>query len=112
MNRMQSLFADPVEILNAISKGEHNAPAQKSLRDAAVSLSARWDDLSAESLHGLMRGIIVRAQVYSDRIELDVDPARLAGRLLGDRDGNACRESPPVHDGEEEHLITLNIPLG
>src|SRR5580692_10997403 len=43
MNRMRSLFADPVEILNAISKGQHNAPAQKSLRDAAAALSARWD---------------------------------------------------------------------
>jgi DNA invertase Pin-like site-specific DNA recombinase len=110
INRMRSLFADPVEILNAISKGRQNAPTQKSLRDAAAALSARWDVLPFESLHDLLRSVIVRAQVYADRIDLRVDPARLAGRLLDDRDGNACRESPPVHDGEEEHLITLSIP--
>jgi DNA invertase Pin-like site-specific DNA recombinase len=110
MNRMRSLFADPVEILNAISKGQHNAPVQKSLRDAATALSARWDVLSAESLHDIVRAVIVRTQVYADRIELDVDPARLAGRLLGDRGANACRESSPVEDGKEEPLIILSIP--
>jgi len=88
LNRMRSLFADPVEILNAISKSRHDAPAQKRVRDAAASLSERWDRLPAESLHDLLRSIIVRAQVYADRIDLDVDSAKLASRLLNDGKGD------------------------
>jgi site-specific DNA recombinase len=110
VNRIRSLFADPVEILNAISKGQQDAPAQKSLRDAAAALSARWDALSAESLHDLMRAVIVRAQVYADRIDLDVDSAQLASRLLNDGKGDASQKSHAINDGDEEHLITLSIP--
>jgi hypothetical protein len=107
---MRSLFADPVEILNAISKSRHDAPAQKRVRDAAASLSERWDRLPAESLHDLLRSIIVRAQVYADRIDLDVDSAKLASRLLNDGKGDTSQKLHAVEDGEEEHLITLSIP--
>jgi len=110
INRMRSLFADPVEILNAVSKGQYDAPAQKRLRDAAAALSARWDGLTTESRHDLLRSIIVRAQVRADRIDLDVDSARLARRLLDDSNGDVSQKSHPVNDGEEEHLITLSIP--
>ena len=110
LNRMRSLFADPVEILNAISKSRHDAPAQKRVRDAAASLSERWDRLPAESLHDLLRSIIVRAQVYADRIDLDVDSAKLASRLLNDGKGDTSQKLHAVEDGEEEHLITLSIP--
>jgi hypothetical protein len=80
------------------------------LRDAAAALSARWDGLTTESRHDLLRSIIVRAQVRADRIDLDVDSARLARRLLDDSNGDVSQKSHPVNDGEEEHLITLSIP--
>ena len=48
IGRLRALFADPVEILNAISSGERDAPMQKRLRDAAAALSARWEHLPTE----------------------------------------------------------------
>jgi DNA invertase Pin-like site-specific DNA recombinase len=110
VSRVRCLFADPVEILNAISRRQYDAPAQKRLRDAAASLSVRWGGLPAESLHDLLRSIIVRAQVHADRIELHVDSARLARRLLNDGNGDVSYDSQAVKDGEEEHLITLSMP--
>ena len=114
IGRLRALFADPVEILNAISNGERDAPMQKRLRDAAAALSARWDRLQTETLHDLTRSVLVRAQVHADRIDLDVGSARLVGRLLnegggeGIADGN--RASNANADGAEEPLIRLSIP--
>ena len=82
IDRLRALVADPVEVLNAISKNNRDAPTQKWLRDGAAALSARWEHLPAEALHGLTRAILVRAQIHSDRIDLDVDPGRLVRWLL------------------------------
>ena len=57
-----------MEVLNAISKKNRDAPTQKRLRDGAAALSARWEHLPTEALHGLTRAILVRAQIHSDRI--------------------------------------------
>ena len=81
IGRLRALFADPVEILNAISNEKRDAPMQKRLRDAAAALSARWDRLPTETLHDLTRSVLVRAQVHTDRIDLDVSSARLVSRL-------------------------------
>src|SRR6202040_1298068 len=58
-NRVRSLFADPIEFLNALSDVERDAPMQKRLRDAAAALSARWDRLSREALRDLIRQVLV-----------------------------------------------------
>ncbi len=80
------------------------------IRDAAAALSARWDGLAAELLHDLLRSIIVRAQVHADRVDLDVDSARLAWRLLNEDNGDVSLDGQAVKDREEEHPITLSIP--
>jgi DNA invertase Pin-like site-specific DNA recombinase len=72
LDRLSTFFADPVEVLNAISNGEKDAPMQKRLRDAAAALSARWNHLPTEALQELTRCFLVRAQIHSDRIDLDV----------------------------------------
>jgi len=116
INRLRALFADPVEILNAISNGERDAPMQKRLRDAAAALSARWDRLPTETLHDLTRSVLVGAQVHADRIDLDVGSARLVSRLLNESGGDVkvnadgIRASNADADGAEETLIRLSIP--
>ncbi len=72
IGRLRALFADPVEVLNAISNEKRDAPMQKRLRDAAAALSARRDRLPRKPLHDLTRSVLVRAQVHTDRIDLDV----------------------------------------
>ena len=62
-DRLRSLFADPIEILNAISDGEYDAPMQKRLRDAAAALCARWESIPRERLYELMRSVLARTRV-------------------------------------------------
>jgi DNA invertase Pin-like site-specific DNA recombinase len=87
IGRLRALFSDPVEFLNAISNGERDVPMQKRLRDAAAALSARWERLPTEMQHDLVRSMLVRAQVYMDRIDLDIGSARLVSWLLNDSAG-------------------------
>jgi site-specific DNA recombinase len=114
IGRLRTFFADPVEILNAISNGEKDAPMQKTLRDAAAALSARWNRLPTETLHDLTRSVLVRAQVHANRIDLDVGSARVVRRLMseGGGDGIAAgnRASNANADGAEEPMIRLSIP--
>ena len=107
--RLRSLVADPVEILNAIAPGGHDAPAQRRMSDAAAALAARWDGMSSEALRRSMRSLIVRAQVHADRIDLDVSATQLARRLLSDGGAEGVPESDAHFDGGEENLVRLSI---
>ncbi len=86
---------------------------QKRLRDAAAALSARWEHLPTETQHDFARSILVRAQVHADRIDLDIDSARLVGWLLNDSAGEGTVEGNPTSsanaDGSEETLIRLSV---
>jgi hypothetical protein len=109
---MRSFFVNPVEVLNAIAVGNHDAPAQRRMRDAAAALSARWDRMPTDALHDLMRSLVIRAQVHADRIELDVSSARLARRLLVDAGADGVDggpESNASNDSGEEELVRLSI---
>ena len=122
IDRLRALLADPVEVLNAISNDNRDAPTQKRLRDGAAALTARWEHLPAEALHGLTRAILVRAQIHSDRIDLDVDPGRLVRWLLDEGGKEAInvrlrneRSSANADDADrgdrlDEPLIRLSIP--
>jgi site-specific DNA recombinase len=113
ISRLRALFADPVEILNAIANGACDAPMQKRLRDAAAAFSARWEHLPTETQHQLVRSILVRAQVHADRIDLDIGSARLVSWLLNDSAGEGIAEgnrtSSANADGCEAALIRLII---
>ncbi len=113
-DRLRSLFANPVEILNAVSGDLGDAPMQKRLRDAAAALSARWESMPGEGLHERMRSVLARTQVHSDRIDLEVEPAALVRLLLnesGDAEiGIGGRAPTPAADRAETHSIMLVIP--
>ena len=82
------------------------------MRDAAAALSARWDRMPTDSLHELMRSLVIRAQVHADRIELDVGSARLARRLLGEGGADGVERGPQSNadiDSGEEELVRLSI---
>jgi site-specific DNA recombinase len=120
IDRLRKFFSDPVQVMNAISNADRDAPMQKRLRDAAAALSARWEHLPTETLHGLMRAILVRAQVHADRIDLDIASGRLVRWLLdgGGREGNSVPprnsnilpNSASPADGADQPLLRLSIP--
>jgi len=58
IGRLRALFADPVQVLNAVADGGYDAPMQKRLRDAAAALSARWEQHPTETLRDLTRALI------------------------------------------------------
>jgi DNA invertase Pin-like site-specific DNA recombinase len=108
--RLRSLVADPVEILNAIAPGEHDAPAQRRMSDAAAALAAQWDGMSSEALRRSIRALIVRAQVHADRIDLDVSATQLARMLLSDGGADGVPGSNAHDAGGEKGLVRLTIP--
>jgi site-specific DNA recombinase len=110
IDRVRSLIANPIELLSAVPQSHVDTPTQRRLRDAASELSQRWEKLSTESLHNLLRGILVRVQVHAERIALDVDAATLIATLLESDEGDFATTAPAANDGEERHLIALSIP--
>jgi site-specific DNA recombinase len=112
IGRVRAFLGDPVEVLNAISLGVSDAPAQRRLRDAAAALSAHWGGMPTEWTHDLMRAVIVRAQVRMDRISLELDTVRLVKRLLDQSigGGGSGLESHAVDEGDGDHVFKLNIP--
>jgi site-specific DNA recombinase len=110
MDRLQSLVADPVEMLNAIAPVEHDAPAQRRIIAAAAANTAKWDGAPNDALRRWARSLIVRAQVHADRIDLDVSAKQLARRLLSDGGADGIPQSDARYDGGEESLLRLTIP--
>jgi site-specific DNA recombinase len=112
VNRVRSLIGNPIEVLNAIALGNHDAPEQKRMRDAAAALSARWDRMPTVSLHDLVRSLVTRAQVHADRVDLDVSSTRLATKLLVECSVDGVDGVPDSHvnnDGDEKELVRLSI---
>jgi site-specific DNA recombinase len=108
INRLRSLIADPIEFMGAVSQRPIDAPRQRRLRDAAARLSERWDGLPAEQLHSLVRSILARVQVHSDRITLGFNVARLIA-VLSEKEETQFDSAAAEEDGER-HVTTLTIP--
>ena len=95
-----------------------DAPTQKRLRDGAAALSARWEHLPTEALHGLTRAILVRMQVHADRIDLDVASGRLVRWLL-DEGGKEAIDARPGwgvfelwrQEAERTHGLNVVSPM-
>jgi site-specific DNA recombinase len=109
VDRVRALLAEPSAISKAMSMGRYDASAQKRLQNAASSLSARWTSLPTASVHELLRAVVARVQVHPDRIDFEVDAARLARTILNDGGVEAAIPSTALLDGEG-HLIALTIP--
>ena len=110
IKRMRSLIADPAEILDAISKGQLDASSQKRLRHTAAVLSAGWAEQPTTALRSSLRSLIVRVQVYADRISICVNPPQLVKWLLDYGNGTTVQDSQEVDDHDEEQELRLNVP--
>jgi site-specific DNA recombinase len=105
--RIHAWLSDPVVVLNAIQCCRSNAIAQKRLLDEAARLAATWQSLDAERLRAVLRAIVTRVQVHSDRVEVTLDQMGVASWL------NAKDQPRPVQaggDGRERYPTVLTIP--
>jgi hypothetical protein len=90
IGRLRALMADPVEVLNAISNGERDAPMQNRVRAAA--LSARWERLPTE------RDLAGAVTLRYDESEVSA-PRELSGRC--------DRGLPRAHGSSAKHAVRL-----
>jgi site-specific DNA recombinase len=105
--RIRAWLTDPVAVLNAVQCRGPDVVTQKTLLDEAVRLAAGWQDLDVEQLRALLRAMVTKVQVHSDRIDLTLDQLGLALRL------NAKDQQQSAHAGAddcEQHLTVLTIP--
>ena len=94
-------------MLNAVQCCGPDAVAQKRLLDEAARLAASWQDLDAERLRAILRAIVTKVQVHSDRVDVTLDQMGVALWL------NAKDQPQPVRaggDDRERYLTVLTIP--
>jgi DNA invertase Pin-like site-specific DNA recombinase len=105
--RIHAWLVDPVVVLNAIQCCGSDAVAQKRLLEEAARLAAAWQNLDAEQLRAILRAMVTRVQVHSDRVDVTLDQMGVALWL------NGKAQPQPAHfggDERERHLMVLTIP--
>ena len=105
--RIRAWLADPVGVLNAIQCRGSEAVAQKRLLEEAARLATSWQDLGAERLRAILRAMVTKVQVHSDRVDVMLDQMGVALWL------NAKGQPKPIHAGQDErerYLTVLTIP--
>ena len=106
--RIRAWLADPVAVLNAVQCCGPDAVTQKTLLDEATRLAASWQDLDVEHMRALLRAMVTKVQVHSDRMDLMLDQLGLAPWLNAKEDQQ--RSAHPSGDAHERHLTVLTIP--
>jgi site-specific DNA recombinase len=105
--RIRAWLADPVAVLNAVQCHEPDTAAQKGLLDEAAGLATTWQTLDAERLRAIVRAMVKKVQVHSDRVEMMLDQSGVALWL------NAKDQQQPAHVGGDDRgrqLTVLIIP--
>ena len=105
--RIRAWLADPVAVLNAVQCCGPDAVAQKRLLDEAARLAASWQELDAEQLRAILRAMVTKVQVHSDRVDVTLDQMGVALWL------NAKDQPRPIRaggDDRERHLTVLTHP--
>ena len=105
--RIRAWLADPVAMLNAVQCHGPDAVAQKRLLDEAARHAASWQEFDAEQLRAILRAMVTRVQVHSDRVDLTLDQMGVA-LLLNAKDQRQFAH--PGGDDRERHLMVLTIP--
>jgi DNA invertase Pin-like site-specific DNA recombinase len=109
MGRIRAWLADPVAVLNAVQCHHPDAAAQKRFLDDAARLAASWQDLDDERLRAILRAVVTRVQVHSDRVAVTLDQMGLALWLNAKED-----RRKPAHasgdDCERQQLTVLTVP--
>jgi site-specific DNA recombinase len=105
--RIRAWLTDPVAVLNAVQCRGPDAVTQKRLLDEAMRLAAGWQDRDVEQLSALLRAMVAKVQVHSDRVDVTLDQMGLALWL------NAKDSQQSAHagwDDREQHQTVLTIP--
>jgi DNA invertase Pin-like site-specific DNA recombinase len=105
-DRLRGFLASGAEVHGAIERRVAEASDQRRLITRAGELAVGWSDLTSAERRAWLRALITRIDVSLDRIDIHIDPARLARLLAQDRLDPSVL--PKLADGEEERL-TLSV---
>ena len=95
-------------MLDIIQSHTSDAAIQKRLMVGLEQCVATWPDLRADDVRKFMLSIAARIQVHADRIDISLNPIRLA-RWLGRTDGHA-EPTAETQSDTDGHVVTLAIP--
>jgi site-specific DNA recombinase len=105
--RIRAWLADPAAVLNAVQRCGPDAVGQKKLLDEAARHAASWQEFDAEQLRAILRAMLTRVQVHSDRVDVTLDQMGVALWLNANDHQQPAR---PGGDDRERHLTVLTIP--
>jgi hypothetical protein len=94
-------------VLNAVQRCGPDAVGQKKLLDEAARHAASWQEFDAERLRAILRAMLTRVQVHSDRVDVTLDQMGVALWLNANDHQQPAR---PGGDDREPHLTVLTIP--
>jgi site-specific DNA recombinase len=109
MGRIRAWLADPVAVLNAVQRHDPDAAAQKRFLDDAARLADSWQDLDDERLRAILRAVVTRVQVHSDRVAVTLDQMGLAVWLNAKEDRRKSAHASG-DDCERQQLTVLTVP--
>ena len=95
-------------MLDIIQTQTPDAATQKRLMVGLEQCVATWPELRADDVRKFMLSIAARIQVHADRIDISLNPIRLA-RWLGRTDGHA-EPTAETQSDTDGHDVTLTIP--
>jgi len=107
LGRIRVWLADPLVVLNAIQCCGADAIAQKRLLEEAARLAAKWQNFSVDWLRAMLRAVVTKVQVHSDRVDVTLAQMGVAVWL------KAKDELQPIRADDkdrERYLIILTIP--
>jgi hypothetical protein len=89
-DRLRQFLGDPSALLRAFAGAEAPPPGeaqdeQALLPQAAVRLAQRWSDLDPAERRRIVRTVLTRVELRSERVDVHVSPAELRALLLGGR---------------------------
>jgi len=84
IDRFETFLSDPDAIAAALPQGRRSAPNLKRALGAAAEIGQRLASEDAGAIFNLLRQLVARAQVHSDRIDIDIAAERLADAMLGE----------------------------
>jgi site-specific DNA recombinase len=84
INRIRLFLSDGAKVLDTIGAQVPEPPEQKRLIDRAAELAMNWPDLTTVRARFIIRALITRIDVQADRVDIQIQPSRVAEILRGD----------------------------
>ena len=110
VDRLRAFLDDADAVSAALQHRRGGAPRAKLALTAAADIVRAFITEGDERIFGLLRPLIVRAQVHLDRIDVDLGSDRLADALLGGRSGGTWLG--PSRDNDREADAAWSVTAG